>query len=114
MSLNVTAISFWKDFSIVLPIDPQQWSEDEPGYDSHCLLVTSAGIFFRAIGGINQHQGFAACFVNAATGIVEVIDTPPLGRFGRPGGTPAYALSWEIVTMESEPRSIIKYPFASA
>jgi hypothetical protein len=114
LNINVTAISFGKEFSIVLPVDRHQWCEDEPRHDHHCLLVTNAGIFFRADGAISPHQGFVSCFVNAATGIVEVINSPSPGTYARPRGTAAYALSWEIITTESEPRSILKYPFASA
>jgi hypothetical protein len=47
--------------------------------------------------------------------VVEVIPggVPP-GEFMRPAATPAYATSWEIVTIEPKPRVILQYPFPAA
>jgi hypothetical protein len=110
VKLNITAVSFGKDFLLRLPVDPSSWSEAEPNFDCNCLMVISDEIYFRAYGS-SDPRGFVPCFINAKTGVVQVASGLPPGRYERPVGTAAYALSWEILTAELEPRLILKYPF---
>jgi len=110
-SIPATTISFGKNFAIRLPVDPDSWTETEPSHDCNCLLMTDGGVYFRANGNPIPGQGFTSCFVNADGGIVEVIPSLPPGRYARPPGTPAYAVKWEIVTTEPEPRTILRYPY---
>jgi hypothetical protein len=111
IELRTTAISFGTEFVIRLPADPQDWSASEPADDQQCLLVTGTTVYFRGNGSGEAHR-FRTCFVNVATGVVEV--QPGSGNYARPTGTGAYATSWEIVTTEDKPRTILKYPFANA
>jgi hypothetical protein len=114
-NLDLTAVSFGKDFAVRLPVTPEQWTEKEPPSDCNCLLSTDEGIYFRANGSPTPSQGFVRCFVDANSGVVVVdASMSPPGRFVTPPGIPAYAITWEIVTTEPEPRTILKYPFASA
>jgi hypothetical protein len=108
VDLPVTGISFGKDFAIRLPVNPQDWSRDEPPDDHPCLLVTETTVLFRANGHI-QDGMFRACFVDVATGVVAVAPGPP-PDYARPSGMLAFTTSWEIVTTEPEPRLILKFP----
>ena len=110
-SIQVTTISLGKDFAIRLPVDSDSWTETEPHPDCSCLLITDGSVYFRANGNPIPSQRFISCFVSADGGIVEVIPSSPPGRYARPPGTPAYAVTWEIVTTEPEPRTILKYPY---
>jgi hypothetical protein len=109
-TLPVTTISFVKEFNIRLPVHPKYWTDVEPDIDCYCLVLSESNLYFRANSHTLPGQPFIRCFVNAASGIVEVNQYRP-GEFARPMGTLAFAVSWEIVTTELEPRTILKYPF---
>ena len=111
LQVPVTAISLGSEFAIRLPVNPDHWAENEPPIDCQCLLVVGTDVFFRA-NGSSTPRTFAACYVNAATGEVQVrAGSVPPGQFAKPAGTPAYAISWQIVTTEPEPRVVLGYPF---
>jgi hypothetical protein len=111
LNINVTAISFEKEFAIRLPLSPLAWSETQPPNDQLCLFAVGTTVYFRA-DGASSGSIFAGCYIDVATGVVETIPTPPPGRYQRPSGTGVYTTSWEIVTTEPEPRLIQKYPLA--
>jgi hypothetical protein len=111
VKLNLTAVSFGTNFLLRLPVDLTSWSEAEPNFDCNCLMVIGDEIYFRANGSPDHTRGFVSCFINARTGVVQVTSGLPPGRYARPIGTAAYALSWEILADELEPRLILKYPF---
>jgi hypothetical protein len=90
------------------------WTATEPPRDCNCLLITEGKVYFRANGNPIPAQEFISCFVNADGGIVKIIPSPPPGRYAHPPGTPAYAVTWEIVTTEPEPRTILKYPYPAS
>lgn len=109
-SVSVTTVSFVKEFSIRLPVDPKYWTDTEPDIDCYCLAASENNLYFRANSHTVPGQPFIRCFVDAASGIVEV-NQHRFGEFARPPGILAFAVSWEIVTTELEPRTILKYPF---
>jgi hypothetical protein len=111
-NLNATGVSFGKDFTVCLPVDPEHWSADEPPNDCQCLVVVGTDVYFRADGSTVHRPVYTACYVNIATGVVEVMPGNPPGRYARPSGTSAYATVWEIVTTEPEPRPILRYSYA--
>jgi hypothetical protein len=115
MSGHFAAVSFGRDFTIRLPVDPKNWTDKEPDRDCNCLTLSENGLYFRANGNPDPDGRFVPCFLNAANGVVEVIQgSLPPGRFTRPAGTLAFALAWEILTTEAEPQTILKYPFPIA
>jgi hypothetical protein len=115
MSGHFAAVSFGRDFTIRLPVDPKNWTDKEPDRDCNCLTLSENGLYFRANGNPDPDGRFVPCFLNAANGVVEVIQgSLPPGRFTRPAGTLAFALAWEILTTEAKPRTILKYPFPIA
>jgi hypothetical protein len=114
VDIKMAAISFGTNFVIRLPVNPQDWSATEPGDGQRFLLVTSTAVYFKANGSEDPRR-FQACFVNVATGVVEVMPGSfPPGQLAIPSGTAAFAKSWEIVTAEDQPRTILKYPFTPA
>ncbi len=109
LDVHLTAVSFGSEFVIRFPVDPEQWMESEPARDCQCLLAIENNLYFRANG--SPDPGALTYYVNAVTGVVEVMPGVPPGRPMKPSGTGAYALAWEIVTTEPKPRVILKYPF---
>jgi hypothetical protein len=111
---EMAVVSFGNDFSIRLPVEPQHWSYTEPENHCHCLLVAGTGVYVRANGKhpapYEPKSHFLRCFANVETGIVEVGET---GEYSQPRGTPAYALTWERATAETEPRAVLRYSVAS-
>lgn len=104
---GMTVVSIGRDFELRLPIIPTDWTQTAPNYDCNCLLVTTEGVFFRANGGQPGRPGFVPCYVNVCTGIMEMRN----GNYASPRGHVAFAKSWEILTTEAKPRTILKYPF---
>jgi hypothetical protein len=105
---SATAISFGKDFVVRLPVQADAWSETMPPEDSHPLLVADEGVYVRANFG---HSGvFAACYADLATGRICVAGSGGGRRYVPPPGIGAFAVRWEIVTSEPQPRTILSYP----
>lgn len=104
---RATVISFGKNFSVRLPVEPDSWLDSEPGHDTPTLAVTDeGGIYLRA-----QFTGFGTqpvyCFVNIADGTI----CSNAHSYTQPKGIKAYATAWELITTEATPRLIVKAPF---
>jgi len=109
---NRTVVSFGKNYSLRLPCARTGWSLTEPEPGRPCLLVTDSGAIFLRFGfqprPVPSAARLPACYVDIATGAVHT-NANPL-RFAKPSGTCAYALQWEMVTNEEEPRVIAAVP----
>jgi len=107
---GTTLISFEKNFKLRLPTKPSSWSTDEPQPNIICCSVTSSGnVLIRA----NSFSNSASrpCYINIATGEIDhnsgaIALFNPLNRI-------AFALEWDILSDEPEPRIILSYPFSN-
>lgn len=104
---RATVISFGKNFSVRLPVEPDSWMDSEPSNNAPTLAVTDeGGIYLRA-----QFAGFGSqpvyCFVNIADGAI----CSNGNSYTSPKGIKAYAIAWEFITTEATPRVIVKAPF---
>jgi hypothetical protein len=105
---NTTAVSFGKDFVVRLPAQLNGWSETPPTDEYPCLMVNNLDIYFRAKQPTTGSD-FASCYINIGTGMVEVQSEQPPDVYAVLAGM--YATSWEFLTKEPEPQSILEYPF---
>jgi hypothetical protein len=102
-----TLISFEKNYELRLPSDPSGWSIEEPPAETHCLVVANPGnVFLRC--DFSRYGDSQFCFVNVETGEIEANQSR--GSFIRPSGYLAFAIRWQILTTETEPRSILSFP----
>jgi len=94
-------VSYGKNFSVLLPDDPDAWFDTGTTREPVCLAVSGGKVFVCTNGGSSPRE-FAQCYVELATGkIVQ-------GRM--PGA--AYTNQWEIAVSHSrlQPRTLLKYP----
>ena len=102
---DVAGASFGKEFSIKLPVDTAGWTRKEPARDCPTLLVMGAKIYLRATWEYDLY------FVDASNGLIESQAGIPLDQSSVPRGPYLFAVAWEIVTTEPEPRCILRAPF---
>jgi hypothetical protein len=102
---DVAGASFGKEFSIKLPVDAAGWTRKEPAHNCPTLLVMGAKIYFRATWEYDLY------FIDASNGLVESQAGIPLDQSRVPRGPYLFAVAWEIVTTEPEPRCILRAPF---
>jgi hypothetical protein len=107
-----TAISFGKDFALRLPVQPHGWAFTQPPPTTRAILVADGRAYFIANFGYNTDDAnaYRACFVEMATGTIPATGSGHFQEYARPSGTPAFAIEWEIVTTEKEPRVILAWP----
>lgn len=111
---GMTVISLGKEYVLRLPCQPGGWLGNEPAPDNSCILVGERGAYWRANFNSTRTGGFKACYVDIATGVVHTVGrTPFQQQFAMPSGPTAFAVAWEIVTTEKEPRVILAYPVLS-
>ena len=110
---RTTVIAFGKEYALRLPTHARGWRANEPASDISCILVTENGAYLRANFRPPQHGEFSACYIDIATGLVQTTGTGPQQQFAPPRGLAAFAVAWEIVTTEKEPRMILAYPAPS-
>ena len=106
---DVAAASLGNEFSIRLPVDAANWTRRDPASERPTLLVMGAKIYFRAIWDIPS-IGSDFYFIDASNGLIEPISGIPVNQVRAPREPYLFAIAWEIVTTEPEPRSILKYP----
>jgi hypothetical protein len=101
----VTALSFGKDYSILLPTDAASWSMHGPNRHPVCLAVAEGKPYICTNGGPSPSH-FFQCFVDIETG--AVIERALSGH-------PVFTNTWEIAISRDyqPPQSIIKYPLQS-
>jgi len=89
----VTVVSFGKDFHLRLPVHPGGWVDAEPPSDRHCVVVGSTGIYLRANRSPIQFGGdkFRPCYIDMATGLINITGSGAFGEFAVPSGAKAYA-----------------------
>ena len=104
-----TVISFGKDFTLRLPSRPGAWRLAEPTPDIHCLVVTEQGVYVRAnfVPGQGKYQ---PCYIDMAAGAVVTDGRGAFQSYVPPPGHKGFAIEWEILTAEAEPRLIFTYP----
>jgi hypothetical protein len=101
-----TAISFGQSFSLRLPANASGWSYEEPPPESRTILVVDDKPYFRADCSLNNRR-FLPCFVDMSTGLIVTTGAGISAEFGRPAGTSAFAIQWELTTNEDVPRVIL-------
>lgn len=102
-----TVVSFGKDYKLRLPCHAGGWMTKEPPDDVNCIVVTDeGGIFFRAnFGGLEE---FRACYIDMEKGEIKT-DKSARSYIG-PSRLCAFAVEWELLTVETEARPILSYP----
>lgn len=98
----ITALSFGKSYSILLPTDPACWLPTGPSRTPVCLAIVGEKAYICTNGRVPFHDYFP-CFVDLKTG--EIVE----------GSLPSPAMftsSWEIalLTPNHPSRSILRYP----
>ncbi len=101
-----TVLSYGKEYTLQLPTRPEGWSITAPAPETHCMVLTEEGAFVRANFG-PQGQGYRPCYIAMATGTIVQHGM----AYVEPRGHKAYALEWELLTREAEPRRILAYPW---
>jgi hypothetical protein len=104
-----TVISFGKEYTLRLPCRASGWLASPPPFDKHGIAVTEKGAYVRA-NRLPAENEFHACYVDMATGAVHVSGGGRFQQFAPPPRISAFAIEWEIVTVEKEPRVILAYP----
>jgi hypothetical protein len=104
-----TVISFGKEYVLRLPCRANGWLIGPPSFDKHCIAITQTGAYIRA-NCRPPESGFHACYVDMATGVVHATGSGRFQEFAPPPGVLAFAVEWEIVTDEQEPRVILTFP----
>jgi hypothetical protein len=107
---DMTVLSLAKAYELRLPCQPGGWLPSEPAPDKNCILVTEHGAYWRANFDSARTGGFKPCYADIVTGLVHTTGRGPFQQFAMPGGQAAFAVAWEIATIEKEPRVILAYP----
>jgi hypothetical protein len=105
-----TVISFGKEYVLRLPSDASGWAAGSPSADTHCIGVTDKGAYVRA-NFLPAGNGFQACYADMATGRIEARGSGRSQSFAPPPGHVAFAIAWQLVTIEKEPRVILACPW---
>lgn len=106
---GVTVVSFGKNYTLRLPVRAEAWAGAAPPPETVCILVTSSGSYFRVDAG--PAPGRHYCYVDIATGRINLTGQGLSQQYAPPAGISAFAVEWEIVTDEPEPRRILAYPY---
>lgn len=107
---QATVISFRNDFQLRLPAQLDGWATEPPATECPCIVIADGITYFRAnfAPALMRPQ---ACYVDLATG--GILTRGP-GRsqvyVSVPSSVAAFAVRWELLTAEEEPREILKYP----
>lgn len=105
-SQALTVVSFGGEFTLRLPTKPDSWAISEPKPEIQSVLVVGGRPYFRA--NFSPHEGnFRACFVDMESGEIFSNRNDLHGGYIQPAGPTAFAIEWEIVTAEDEPRPIV-------
>lgn len=105
-SQGFTAVSFGREFSIRLAVNPAHWLTGNLNPETMALVFADDRPYFRANWGWDADD-FRACYVDVGTGTICVARTPGQPVYANPSGTAAFVLAWQIVTLEAEPRVIL-------
>jgi hypothetical protein len=103
------ALSFGAQYTLRLPTRTDGWTSTEPKLGDHCLLIAEEGVFLRA--NFAPMGEFHACYIGMKDGRIFATTGGYRPQFAKPSGELVYALRWEILTTEEEPRTILSYPF---
>jgi hypothetical protein len=100
-----TALSFGKEYSILLPTNAASWSSNGPNREPVCLAIAEDKPYVCVNGGPSP-SNFFQCFVDMETGAIIERNLP---------GHPVFTNTWEIAISQDHqrPRSIVKYPLQS-
>jgi len=105
-----TAISFGKEYTLRLPPGTRGWVAAEPATEIPSFLVSEDGCLMRAY--FDQGGGLKPCYVTLPESqILTSTESAAWPPYRKPRNIAAYAVEWEILTAEKEPRIILKYPF---
>jgi hypothetical protein len=107
---DVTVISMAKNYLLQLPANANGWTDRAPPDGAACLLVTDASaVFVRALFATDSP---GECYTDIASGKIHSTGTGGFQNYGLPPGIRAFAIKWELLTTEAEPRLILKHPLA--
>jgi hypothetical protein len=101
---GTTVISFAKNYLFRLPASADGWLVAEPPPERTCFLVTDDGIYLRA-NFAPRGSDFRPCYIDITSGVICADQSRR--QYTRPRGIPAFAVRWEILTDEKEPRLIM-------
>lgn len=97
-----TVISFGKNYSLILPSDPQAWFVSGNTRNPVCLAVSGEEVYLCMNAG-HSPQRYLGWFVELKSGrLIE----------GKLPGIMAYTGTWEMALLNAKlpPRTILKYP----
>jgi hypothetical protein len=107
---QATVISFGNDFQLRLPVQVDAWATEPPAIECPCVVIADGITYFRAnfAPALMRPQ---ACYVDLATGVI-LTRGPERSQVyvSVPSSVAAFAVRWELLTAEPEPRGILKYP----
>lgn len=103
-------ISFGKGYTLHLPTRPESWRSEEPSPETHCIVVADDGLHVRA-NFIPPSEGYKPCYIALQTGTIVTAVSGRMQPYVAPRGHMSFALEWELVTQEPEPRRILAYPW---
>ena len=113
---NSTVISFGKEYSLRLPSDASGWRVERPSDDVPCILITDDGRRYLRVNPVPNYLGGIdqpACYVDMKSGVINAYGSGIFQQIVQPAGIIAFAVKWEILTTEKEPRLIITQPDVS-
>ena len=87
MAAGFTAVSYGKDYKLLLPSAEDGWSQFLPPADTPSILVTNDDIYFRA-----RFSHDRTCFVRASDGLLV---------WQQPSPPKAFITKWEIFVGET-------------
>jgi hypothetical protein len=103
-----TIISFGKGYTLQLPTRPECWRSEEPSPDTHCIVVGEDEVYVRA-SFVPPPEGYKACYIALKTGTIVTAGSGHMQPYTAPRGPVSFALEWELVTQEPEPRRILAH-----
>ena len=104
-----TVISFGNDFQLRLPSQVEGWASEPPPFECPCIVVAERTAYFRA-NFSPASMPPQACYVDLATGIILTRGPGQSQVYASvPPGVAAFAVRWELLTIEAEPREILAY-----
>lgn len=99
-----TVVSFGTNFCLRLPSSSEKWSYRDPEQGDNWIAVAGDKAYF--IGNCYSGPGYLECFFDISTGSALV--NASSGGPSRPSGIPAFAMSWELVTTDDDPKIILQ------
>ncbi len=102
---SMTVISFGTDYVLRLPCVASGWVLAEPSPDISSILLADGDTYLRANFAARSH-GFRPCYIDIKRG--EIQADQARREYTIPNGIKAFAIEWEILTIERKARVILQ------